>query len=176
MKRLTKKGFTLIELLAVIVVLAVIMLVAVTAVVPMMERAKKQSFITEAQTAVKGAESFYTYHKMTNSTGALSLGAGSMECIDIKNDLMGKYIEEKGKTDYQGIVLYLSGNPYLIAMTDGSKYYLASEPNELIKKDESIVLNKEEMEEKANEFTSSADADVEDFLSCNAFKLFYESY
>jgi type IV pilus assembly protein PilA len=137
-----EKGFTLIELLAVIVVLAVIMLVATTAVVPMMNRAQKQAFITDAQTIIKGAESYFIYKDMTggNVSGLekqntqeyddTNYGHVSYKCVDINvasssgiDDLLGEYVEEKGKESYYGTVVYDKiRNFYQIYVTDGEKY------------------------------------------------------
>lgn len=136
------KGFTLIELLAVIVVLAVIMLVATTAVVPMMNRAQKQAFITDAQTIIKGAESYFIYKDMTggnvsgldkntmNDYNGTDYGYVSYKCVDINvdssagvDDLLGEYVEEKGKESYYGTVIYDKVKDYYqIYVTDGEKY------------------------------------------------------
>ena len=134
MKKLNKKGFTLIELLAVIVVLAVIMLVAVTAVVPMMNRARKQAFITEANTFIEGAEAYFTYKNMSGDT--------TTKCVTIA-DLKGTYVEAQGKDKYNGKV-ELSGTDnapvYTITLTDGSKYSISGMTNTaLAEADESDV-------------------------------------
>ncbi len=57
--KLNKKGFTLIELLAVIVILAILILLAMPSVLNIMENARKNAFITEAQSFVKAANTKY---------------------------------------------------------------------------------------------------------------------
>lgn len=120
MKKLNKKGFTLIELLAVIVVLAVIMLVAVTAVVPMMNRSRKQAFITEATTFVEGAESYFIYQDMA--------GDRDDACVQV-DELLGEYVEPKGKEGYSGKIVKegTEDEPiYTITLYDGSRYFIDS--------------------------------------------------
>lgn len=54
------RGFTLIELLAVIVVLAIIILIAVQAVLPQMDKARRNAFAIEANTAIQAAQAYFT--------------------------------------------------------------------------------------------------------------------
>lgn len=55
-----KNGFTLVELLAVIVVLAIIMVIAIPNVLDSMNKARKRSFVLEAQKFVKDVKTTYT--------------------------------------------------------------------------------------------------------------------
>ncbi|MBQ6686961.1 MAG: type II secretion system protein [Bacilli bacterium] len=98
MKRLTKKGFTLVELLAVIVVLAVIMLLAVNAVIPQMNKARKNAFVTEANAFIDAAGTYYQNAMLTGETGITAAGG----CVDVSK-LIGEYIEKDGD-DYAGSV------------------------------------------------------------------------
>ena len=50
-----KKGFTLVELLAVIAILAILVIIALPSVISMYNNAKKQVFLTEAQTVASTA-------------------------------------------------------------------------------------------------------------------------
>lgn len=68
-----KKGFTLIELLAVIVILAILILLAMPAVLGLMEKAKKNSFVTESQSLVKIAQTAYTSE---SASGSVCYGLG----------------------------------------------------------------------------------------------------
>ena len=68
-----KKGFTLIELLAVIVILAILILLAMPAVLGLMEKAKKNSFVTESQSLVKIAQTAYTSE---SASGTVCYGLG----------------------------------------------------------------------------------------------------
>mgnify|MGYP003292840648 CR=1 FL=1 len=136
MKKINKKGFTLIELLAVIVVLAVVMLIAVTAVVPMMDRARKQAFITETIVLVEGAESYFLYKEMTGTPLA------EEECITL-DQIIGQYVDEKGKSDYKGTVRRRKEGTdviYEISVSDGKNYYIDGERIEYLQNsDENIV-------------------------------------
>ena len=48
-----KKGFTLVELLAVIAILAILVIIALPNVINMYTKAKKNTFLTEAQNVIK---------------------------------------------------------------------------------------------------------------------------
>lgn len=98
MKKLNKSGFTLVELLAVIVVLAVIMLLAVNAVIPQMNKARKNAFVTEANAFIDAAGTYYQNAMLTGETGITAAGG----CVDVEN-LIGEYIEKDGG-DYKGSV------------------------------------------------------------------------
>lgn len=98
MKKMNKKGFTLVELLAVIVVLAVIMLLAVNAVIPQMNKARKNAFVTEANSFIDAAGTYYQNAMLTGEEGISAAGG----CVDIA-DLIGPYIE-KDSDDYAGSV------------------------------------------------------------------------
>ena len=130
MKRLNKKGFTLVELLAVIVVLAVVMLIAVNAVIPQMNRSRKQAFITEATTVLGGAETYFMYHEMTS---------GAATCVDVQDALIGEYVEEKGKADYDGVVMVDANGKYTIHLTNGSGYYLVTTDSDIATLDDTAV-------------------------------------
>ncbi len=56
---MNKKGFTLVELLAVIVVLAILILLAMPRVTTMMEKARVNSFVVEANEIMKVAQTAY---------------------------------------------------------------------------------------------------------------------
>lgn len=99
MKKLNKNGFTLVELLAVIVVLAVIMLLAVNAVLPQMNKARKNAFITEAQTFIDAAGTYYQSAMLTGDENFTSAGG----CVNV-SDLIGPYVEKENKADYSGYV------------------------------------------------------------------------
>lgn len=92
-KIMNKKGFTLVELLAVIVILAVIILVAMNAVIPQMEKARKNAFKTEAETYLKAAQTYYTATKMSG---------GNYDCVTLTT-LNNGYIT-KADSAYAGYV------------------------------------------------------------------------
>ena len=64
---MNKKGFTLVELLAVIAILAILVLVAVPNVLGMFNKAKKDTFLTEAKNIFKESASKYISDNMHNS-------------------------------------------------------------------------------------------------------------
>lgn len=112
-KIMNRKGFTLVELLAVIVILAVIILVAMNAVIPQMEKARINAFVTEVQTFAKGAETWYTQQSISGNT--------TENCVKA-NDLIGPYVDKKS-TGYEGIIcIVLSGekSSTKIALTNSS--------------------------------------------------------
>ena len=131
---LNKKGFTLVELLAVIVVLAVIMLLAVNAVIPQMNKARKNAFVTEAQTFIGGAETYVLNKQMGGAA------VTDIDCVDL-DDLMPEYVEEK--EGYSGIVEISGlsdGNPvYTIYVTNG-KYYINGKTSKDLAADESAIV------------------------------------
>lgn len=69
-----KKGFTLVELLAVIVVLAIIILIAMPSVMSAMDKARKNSLVTEATEIVKIAQTAYADDMMNALVPANSEG------------------------------------------------------------------------------------------------------
>ena len=115
-KKKKKKGFTLVELLAVIVILAVVILIAVTAVIPRMNKAKKNAFIDEALIYLKAAEQAYAFDG--NDIGS--------SCINI-TDLNDNYVKKSGDNYVGTITTELTNGDYVqtISLTNG-KYYLVS--------------------------------------------------
>ena len=99
MKKLNKNGFTLVELLAVIVVLAVIMLLAVNAVLPQMNKARKNAFVTEAESVINAASSYYQTMILTGEDDNMTATGG---CVSVEK-LKGGYLE-KNDTDFTGSV------------------------------------------------------------------------
>ena len=81
---MNRKGFTLVELLAVIAILALLVLVAVPNVLGMFNKAKKDTFLTEAKNIFKESASKYITDNMHNSN------EGNIYCkseTDSKNPL-----------------------------------------------------------------------------------------
>lgn len=110
-KIMNKKGFTLVELLAVIVILAVIILVAMNAVIPQMQKARKNAFITEAEQYLNAAKTYYT--------GEAIKGAVGDTCINI-TELTDSYIEKAGGDEYKGKVTFTAaGDDFTIWISNG---------------------------------------------------------
>ena len=81
---MNRKGFTLVELLAVIAILALLVLVAVPNVLSMFNKAKKDTFLTEAKNIFKESANKYISDNMHNSN------EGNIYCkseTDSKNPL-----------------------------------------------------------------------------------------
>ena len=115
MKKLNNKGFTLVELLAVIVILAVVILIAVTAVLPRLEKARKNSFKDEAMILVKAAQEAYV---VTSSESATGVGTTCFTVATLTNATSG-YVELKGGKTYVGkIVLNSSGDVIKVYLDD----------------------------------------------------------
>lgn len=119
---MNKKGFTLVELLAVIVILAVIILIAINAVLPQMERARKNAFADEVMNYAKAAESKYvTEAQEEDFEGDITSGI----CYSL-DKLHGEYVT-KNDTKYDGIVIIVkrsNSNIYdKYAFIKSSKYH-----------------------------------------------------
>ena len=81
---MNKKGFTLVELLAVIAILALLVIIALPNVLSMFNKAKKDTFLTEAKSIFKESASKYISDNMHNSN------EGNIYCkseTDSKNPL-----------------------------------------------------------------------------------------
>ena len=107
---MNKKGFTLVELLAVIVILAVIILIAINAVLPQMEKARKNSFADEVLSYAKAAETKYVTES-TIEEGEDDINGYGI-CYDLSESgagLTGEYIAKKD-SKYEGIIILKKKN------------------------------------------------------------------
>ena len=100
-------GFTLVELLAVIVVLAIVMLVAVQSVLPQMEKARRQTFALDAQTAIESANTYFMNQSLSTGKGFPSNDT-STNCVEIKTLIDQGYFTVKGS--YSGKVVVSKKN------------------------------------------------------------------
>jgi len=113
------KGFTLVELLAVIVILAVIILIAVNAVIPQMNKARKNSFVDEVAVYAQAAEKAYVSDQINDSDPVTCFTIGGSG----ENELNGNYVK-KADSQYKGKVIlnadgslntiYLKNKNYMI--------------------------------------------------------------
>ena len=103
------RGFTLIELLAVIVVLAIVMLIAVRAVLPQMEKARKQSLIVEANGAIQSAQQYFMSADLTGAGSGLPTSTGATSCVPIAT--LSKGYSELDD-DYEGKVIVTKVGDY----------------------------------------------------------------
>lgn len=120
-KKNRKKGFTLVEILGVIVVLAIIILIATTAVIPAMNKAKKNALLNEARTYLKAAEDKYAFENEENAT--------PYQCTTI-SELNSTYVK-KSNDKYSGVVMSTNNDGKLINtiyLTDG-KYSITGGEN-----------------------------------------------
>lgn len=125
-----KKGYTITELASVLVVLTIIICITLAAVSPQIKRAKKESFINEANNIKNTAITKYTT-EIINDEDLDDLYDHDDEAYDGKvcynlMDLNNKYIKRLGK-DYKGSIeiCYASTCKYRtkIWLTNG-KFYL----------------------------------------------------
>ena len=113
---INRKGFTLIELLAVIIVLAVVTLLAVQAVLPQVEKARKNVFVVEANHAIDAAKQWHGEKKLINGE--------NNTCITISDLISSGYFEVTNSSKYAGYVQVVQSNGivtgYNIMMTNGT--------------------------------------------------------
>ncbi len=105
------RGFTLIELLAVIVVLAIIILIAVNAVLPQMDRARRNALAIEANSAIQSAQSYFT---AGNLMGGDTLPVGDTpKCISISDLIKAGFYDADIETYEGSVQVTRSGNLFL---------------------------------------------------------------
>ena len=126
---MNKRGFTLVELLAVIVVLAILVLLAMPRVTSMMEKARVNSFVTEANQIAKVAQNAYNDSMFDDGDSTLPA-----TCFTIDQLIDGGYLD-KDKGEIRGAVVldtnattkdvkvytYISKDKYYIKGDIGSK-------------------------------------------------------
>ena len=116
MNKNSKVGFTVVELLAVIVVLAVVILIAIAAIIPRMDKAKRNSLLIEGNVYLKAASQSYAFDNDMPASGKV--------CTTIE-ELNSEYVV-KNNNNYRGTVItdYINDEMVqMISLTDG-KYYL----------------------------------------------------
>lgn len=127
MKKLNKNGFTLVELLAVIVVLAVIMLLAVNAVIPQMNKARKNAFKTEIQSYFTGAETWYNNQLLAGTT------VNDGDCVKF-DTLEGEYVSAKDDDKLTGYIEFdiTDGKvSYKVSVSNGEYSFTGKTPSEV---------------------------------------------
>lgn len=121
MKKLNRKGFTLIELLAVIIILAILMTLAITAMSGYITNAKKDTFVTTAQSYAGSARlSFINGEYDTIARG---------DCIAIKTSGIELESGSKDSTfgggyDDANSYVVISNNASANEETDKYEYYV----------------------------------------------------
>ena len=109
-----KKGFTLVELLAVIAILAILVIIALPNVINMYNNAKKQVFLTEAQTVASTSEKKFL-------TGSIT--EGSKETVYCKSKTDEKNpLEMTGEKKYYYVQLASDGTTNKLIIWDDQKY------------------------------------------------------
>ena len=109
-----KKGFTLVELLAVIAILAILVIIALPNVINMYNNAKKQVFLTEAQTVASTSEKKFL-------TGSIT--EGSKETVYCKSKTDEKNpLEMTGEKKYYYVQLASDGATKKLIIWDDQKY------------------------------------------------------
>jgi len=124
-----KKGFTLVELLAVIVVLAILILIAVTAVLPQIEKSRKNSFYDEALIYKREAEKAFLAENIGEpETLTTCFQVNQADNTSTSSDyiLNDNYVKKNGATAYHGKVEFnANGDVTTFVLTNG-KYVIKS--------------------------------------------------
>ncbi len=104
---MNKKAFTLIELLAVISILAIIALIITPMALETIADARKQTFLDNAKTLKKAADSYYMETNMSNKTSLPLLVTYNNKKVSYCNDKPG--LEYKGSNPQSGNI-YINTN------------------------------------------------------------------
>lgn len=80
---MNKKGFTLIELIAVVVIMAIIALIATPNIVNMLDKGKKEDYVSDAKEIITKATYMYKQEKYRNDTSIFQ-GGKTIKLEDIK--------------------------------------------------------------------------------------------
>ena len=94
-----KKGFTLIELLAVITILGILMLVAIPAVSRTIENARKNTFITTAQTYVEAVRNGWAADEISCTDPSGGGGRKVASALPVGADYYVEFDTESGSSD-----------------------------------------------------------------------------
>lgn len=94
---MNKKGFTLVELLAVVVIMGVLALIAIPNVTRILERGKKEQYISDAKEMISKAKYQFKINDTELSSGACN--KYSLEVIDITNDYDPYWNKEETEAD-----------------------------------------------------------------------------
>ena len=78
------KGFTLVELLAVIAILAILIIIALPNILEMFNKAKEDTFITEARSVMRAAQQEFITNGGQDLVYSNSSGSSCDEAIDMK--------------------------------------------------------------------------------------------
>ncbi len=96
-----KKGFTLVELLAVIAILAILVIIALPNVINMYTKAKKNTFLTEAQNVIKQSSNKFIQDGMSGKkTNFISNNKNSLNLSGEKIDYQVKLDNKGNVTEY----------------------------------------------------------------------------
>lgn len=118
-----KNGFTLIELLAVIIVLAIVTLLAVQAILPQVDKAKKNAFVVEVNNAIDAAQLWYSNIVLEGGADVSAVSNGVVYCVKISTLINEGYFDASSGKTYSGYIklgIYNDKEPgYSIAMSDG---------------------------------------------------------
>ncbi len=115
---MNKKGFTLVELLAVIVVLAILILLAMPRVTTMMEKARVNSFVVEANEIMKVAQTAYNDKVFDDD-----LTSGPT-CFTVDQLIDGGYLD-KDKGEIRGaVVINASSTTTVYSYLSKENYYI----------------------------------------------------
>jgi type IV pilus assembly protein PilA len=117
-----KKGFTLIELLAVIIILAILMIIAVPNILNTLATARKNAFVTQAQSIYKSAEQQFTINSMNNQYYTCFSNAGDhkLDLGSLSSTLQYKVTVNSVTGKVESIDVLDTGQGFRITLTKGS--------------------------------------------------------
>ena len=135
----SKKGFTLVELLAVIAILAILVIIALPNVINMFNNAKKQVFLTEAQTVASTSEKKFLSNSISGETKATVYCKSK---TDEKNPLemtgaQKYYYVELGSDGKTNKLILWDDQKYIKYVTDGTKEVSDLTVDEVVERDNS---------------------------------------
>ena len=111
-----KKGFTLVELLAVIAILAILVILALPNVMNMYVRAKKNTFLTEAQNVLKESSNKFIQEGMSGNK--INVVSNSKNPLNLTGEKIKNYISEE---EYNNIQKMRKENKLLGTIKGGKK-------------------------------------------------------
>lgn len=104
---MNRKGFTLVELLGVLVILSIIMLIAVPNVISIMDKNKKDIYVSDAKKFVSAVQYELSKNNAYPTTGSCYVKLSSLDNVDMD--------QSPNKHDY-------SGNSYVVITKNGTSY------------------------------------------------------
>ena len=135
-----KKGFTLVELLAVIAILAILVIIALPNVIGMFNNAKKQVFLTEAQTVASTSEKEFMSNAISGTNENIFCKSKSNEKnpLDMTGEKKYYYVELNNSGAVSKLIIWDDAR-YIKYIATGSKELSELTVDEVVEKDNSSL-------------------------------------